>query len=636
MQAALRRRDGTGFYVDPARRDELYRMLQEKGRFAGETAEIRRADGTTLWTSMTCGAVYDETGGVLGFAGTIEDITETRRRRDEERLRVRAAMECASDAILIVDADGATLFANAAFERCFGYGREGLAEAGGLPAVLVDMANSAALAQAFRNGEPWQEEADVVAGDGRVLPLLIRVSTIRDDQGAGFGSVVICTDLTDRRQAEARIQHMAHYDWLTGLPNRVFFRERLNAAIAQAAHEGRGFAVLCLDLDRFKAVNDTLGHPAGDRLLQLAALRLQAVVREGDTVARVGGDEFTLIQLGISQPDQAMQLAERLIQALAEPFDLDGREAQIGASVGVALAPLHGTDPDRLLGFADVALYEAKSQGKRQACVFTPDMDRMLRKRTELERDLRRAVAEKRLHLHFQPQYLLATETLVGAEALLRWTDPQRGVVTPNEFIPVAEDSGLIVDIGHLVLETACREAVTWPQALSVAVNVSPVQFHSGDLIGTVRQILGETGLPASRLELEITEGVLLHDTEATRATLLGLKSLGVRITLDDFGTGYSSLSYLRRMPFDKIKIDRSFVAALGQDPAAGALVRSIIGLAKGLGLQTNAEGVETKLQARLLRDEGCQEVQGYYYSHPISAAAFADLQDPRLFARTA
>ncbi len=636
LAAAMHRDDGSSFYTQPGRRAEIYGLMRNSNGFVGEEAEIRRADGSHALISMTGRAVRDETGRVLSFSATMEDITDRQRRREEEQLRLRAAMECASDAILIVDSQGLALFVNPAFERCFGYTREAFSALGGLPAVLTDPAAADALSLALHRGEAWQKEADIRMADGRALPLLIRASTIRDSQGTSFGCVVICTDLRDRRQAEARIQYMAHYDWLTSLPNRVLFRERLSLALQHCTRDGGAFAILCMDLDRFKAVNDTLGHAAGDRLLQLVGARLQRAVREGDTVARVGGDEFIVVQLGLRHADQAVSLAGRLIQDLSQPFDLNGREAQIGTCIGIALAPSHGTDADRLLGYADLALYEAKAQGKGQLQMFTPDMDQVQRARTALEQDLRRAVTEQSLFLHFQPQYRLASGVLLGAEALLRWNDPERGAVSPNVFIPVAEESGLIHPIGLFVLHTACREAATWPNELRIAVNVSPAQFHAGDLIDTVGRVLRETGLSPERLELEITEGVLLRDTEATRATLLGLKSLGVRITLDDFGTGYSSLSYLRRMPFDKIKIDRSFVAALGQDEAATALVRSIIALANGLGLEANAEGVETKQQAKLLRDDGCHEVQGFYFGRPMSASAFTDLQNETRLAKIA
>ncbi len=622
---------GDDFYVKPGRGTALLLRLRHTQGFDSVISEIRRGDGSTAWVSQTARAVRDHAGRVLGFAGTLEDVSDRLRRQDEERLRVRAAMESASDAILIVDENGEKLFANPAFLQSFSPGEDD----GSCTSVLLSMVTDAraadGLARALRDGQAWEGEAEIPASEGDSKPMLIRVSAIRDGEGASFGSVVICTDLSDRRQAEARIQHMAHHDWLTGLPNRALFRERLDAALQAAFRadpdaDGISFAVLCIDLDRFKAINDTLGHAWGDALLQMVAARLQGLVRDGDTVARVGGDEFTLIQVGITEAAQAVALAERLIAELGAPFDLGGREVQIGASAGVVLAPLHGSDLDSLLSFGDVALYHAKSQGRSRSSLFSPDMNDMRRERAELESELRRAVVDQHLHLVFQPQFDLVSARLVGAEALLRWTHPVRGAIPPAEFIPIAEESGLISTLGTWVLTTACREAGAWAPDVRIAVNVSPAQFHAGDLIETVSRVLDETGLAAERLELEITEGVFMRDSDVTRKTLMELKGLGVRISLDDFGTGYSSLSYLRRMPLDKIKVDRSFVSALGHDPAAHALVRSIIGLAEVLGLETNAEGVETKAQAHMLRDEGCQEVQGFYFGRPVTAQAFLEI----------
>jgi diguanylate cyclase (GGDEF)-like protein/PAS domain S-box-containing protein len=632
----LEARATDAFYVTPGRGTELLTRLREAQGFDGVISEIRRGDGSTAWVSQTASAVRDHEGQVLGFAGTLEDVSDRLRRQDEERLRVRAAMECASDAILIVDEAGERLFANPAFLQSFGPGEDGRTCIGVLLSMLRDAGAADGLARALRDGLAWEGEADIPGADGDSKPMLIRASAIRDGQGASFGSVVICTDLSDRRRAEARIQHMAHHDWLTGLPNRALFRARLDAALQAAFRSdplctGISFAVLCIDLDRFKAINDTLGHAWGDALLQMVAARLQSLVRDGDTVARVGGDEFILIQLGISDASQAVALAERLVSELVQPFNLGGREVQIGASAGIVLAPLHGSDLDSLLSFGDVALYDAKSHGRCRCSLFSPDMTDMRRERAELEAELRRAVADQHLHVLFQPQFELASGRMVGAEALLRWTHPVRGAISPSEFIPIAEESGLIGSLGTWVLATACREAGAWPTDVRIAVNVSPAQFHAGDLIGTVSRVLDESGLAAGRLELEITEGVFMRDSDLTRTTLMELKALGVRISLDDFGTGYSSLSYLRRMPLDKIKVDRSFVSALGHDPAAHALVRSIIGLAEVLGLETNAEGVETKAQANLLRDEGCQEVQGYYFGEPVTAAAFLEFYGRRM-----
>jgi diguanylate cyclase (GGDEF)-like protein/PAS domain S-box-containing protein len=638
LTAALESAATDSFYLAPGRGAELLRRLRNDQGFDSVISEIRRGDGSTVWVSQTAQAVRDDTGRVLGFAGTLEDVTDRLRRQGEERLRVRAAMESASDAILIVDEAGEPLFANPAFQQAFGCVNQERLRVGALLEMVADPRAASSLSRALRDGQAWEGEADIPTLQSGIKPMLIRASAIRDGAGASFGSVVICTDLSDRRRAEARIQHMAHHDWLTGLPNRALFRARLNAALeivpeAPPATGQVSFAVLCIDLDRFKAINDTLGHAAGDTLLQMVAVRLQSLVREGDTVARIGGDEFTLIQRDIQGAGQAVALAERLIADLGEPYTLGGRDVQIGASVGIVLAPLHGSDLDSLLSFGDIALYHAKSGGRCGYSVFAPDMNDLRRERARLEADLRRAVAEQNFHLHFQPQFDLASGLLVGAEALLRWTDPVRGMVPPSEFIPVAEESGLINALGKWVLATACREACRWPDDMRVAVNVSPAQFHAGGLIGAVIAILDETGLAPDRLELEITEGVFMRDSEVTRTTLMELKALGVRITLDDFGTGYSSLSYLRRMPLDKIKVDRSFVAALGHDPAAHALVRSIIGLAKVLGFETNAEGVETKAQAHMLREEGCQEVQGYYFGRPVSAEDFAEFYERRTVA---
>jgi len=638
LTAALESAGTNSLYLAPERGAELLRRLREDQGFDSVISEIRRGDGSTIWVSQTAQAVRDDTGRVLGFAGTLEDVTDRLRRQGEERLRVRAAMESASDAILIVDETGEPLFANPAFQKAFGCVGPDRIRIGALFDMVADPKAAASLARALRDGQAWEGEADIPTPQCGIKPMLIRASAIRDGAGASFGSVVICTDLSDRRRAEARIRHMAHHDWLTGLPNRALFRARLNAALemvpkSQHASTQVSFAVLCIDLDRFKAINDTLGHAAGDALLQMVALRLQSLVREGDTVARIGGDEFTLIQLGIQEADQAVALAERLIVDLGEPYTLGGRDVRIGASVGIALAPMHGSDLDSLLSFGDVALYHAKSGGRCGYKIFAPDMNDLRRERAALEADLRRAVAEQNFHLHFQPQFDLASGRLVGAEALLRWTDPVRGVVSPAAFIPVAEESGLINSLGKWVLATACREACRWQDCVRVAVNVSPAQFHAGDLIEAVSTVLDETGLAPDRLELEITEGVFMLDSEVTRNTLMDLKALGVRITLDDFGTGYSSLSYLRRMPLDKIKVDRSFVAALGHDPAAHALVRSIIGLAKVLGFETNAEGVETQAQAHMLREEGCQEVQGYFFGRPASADEFVEFHGRRMMA---
>ncbi len=412
---------------------------------------------------------------------------------------------------------------------------------------------------------------------------------------------------------------MAHHDALTRLPNRVRFREQMEGALVPAAR-GEATAVLCIDLDHFKAVNDTLGHPVGDALLQAVADRIRSCVRPSDTVARLGGDEFAIVQVSVDQPMGSTALATRLIEKLSAPFDVQGHQVVISASIGIAIMPDDGDDPDCLLKNADMALYRAKEDGRGIHRYFEPDMDARMQARRTLELDLRKALALGEFELFYQPLVRLETNQVSGLEALLRWRHPRRGLVPPGEFIPLAEDIGLIGPIGAWVLKEACREATSWPSELKVAVNLSPVQFKNGTVVLDVVAALGASGLPASRLELEITETVLLQDTEATITTLNSLRDLGVSISMDDFGTGYSSLSYLRKFPFDKIKIDRSFIRDLSEEPDSIAIIRAVAGLGSSLGIATTAEGVETEAQLHRLREEGCTEVQGYLFSKPIPA----------------
>jgi diguanylate cyclase (GGDEF)-like protein/PAS domain S-box-containing protein len=432
----------------------------------------------------------------------------------------------------------------------------------------------------------------------------------------GGGWVSTHEDITERRRVEARIEHMARHDALTDLPNRVLLREHLEQHLGRV-RRGEALAVLCLDLDHFKAVNDSLGHPVGDALLQSAASRIRTCVGERDTVARLGGDEFAILQVGAGQPNGATALAQHLIQALGQPFDLDGHQVVIGTSVGIALAPLDGNDPDQLLKNADMGLYRAKSDGRSTFRFFEPEMDANMKVRRALEVDLRKALAQGEFELFYQPIVNLRHNDLSGFEALLRWHHPERGIVSPAEFIPLAEEIGLITPIGEWVLRKACTDAKLWPDPIVVAVNLSPVQFKSKNLVSTIVSALATSGLPPRRLEVEITETVLIQDNDTTLAVLHQLRDLGVRISMDDFGTGYSSLSYLRRFPFDKIKIDRSFIRDLARRDDSRSIVRAVTGLGASLGMVTTAEGVETEEQLRLLRAEGCTQVQGYLFSPP-------------------
>jgi diguanylate cyclase (GGDEF)-like protein len=427
--------------------------------------------------------------------------------------------------------------------------------------------------------------------------------------------LIAAVDITERKRAEARIAYMAHHDALTSLPNRVLLRLRMEEMLARRRRNGLSLATLCLDLDDFKTVNDTLGHPTGDLLLQEVGARLRGAVREQDVVARLGGDEFAILQADIAEPESAGALAERILAVVGEPYVLDGHLVSIRASIGIALAPGEGDDADRLLKNADMALYRAKGEGKGGCRFFEAEMDARLQARRRLEVDLRHAIATGGLEVHYQPLVDLAGCGISGFEALLRWCHPERGMISPAEFIPVAEETGLIAAIGAFVLRRACADAVTWPPHVKVAVNLSPLQFRTGNLLAIVKDALDGSALAPNRLELEITESLLLDRGEHVLATLHALRALGVRISMDDFGTGYSSLSYLRSFPFDKIKIDRSFVRDLGANPDSRAIVRAIIGLGASLGITITAEGVETEQDLACLRAEGCDEAQGFLFS---------------------
>jgi diguanylate cyclase (GGDEF)-like protein len=448
--------------------------------------------------------------------------------------------------------------------------------------------------------------------DGRVVALHYQPM-------ADGGWVTTHEDITERRRAEAELAFMARHDALTRLPNRTLFRERLEQAIATTRRHP-GCALLCLDLDGFKLINDTMGHPAGDALLQAVAERLLSVVREVDTVARLGGDEFAIIQVGLEAPHQAAILAERVIEVVGRAFDVDGHKIQVGASIGVSIAPADGMSHDLLLRNADTALYLAKADGRGTYRLFEPEMDARVQGRRLLELDLRDALSDTAFELHYQPVVNLRSGGVVGFEALIRWNHPVRGRVSPVDFIPIAEDTGLIVPIGKWVLRHACLEAMAWPPDIGVAVNLSAIQFKGGRLLDSVREALDASGLAPSRLELEITESVLLRSSEDRLALLHQLRALGVRIALDDFGTGYSSLSYLRSFPFDKIKIDRSFISDITTNADSRVIVSAVIGLAAGLGMTITAEGVERADQLATLREEGCTDVQGNLFSPPLPA----------------
>ncbi|MCR4283518.1 MAG: EAL domain-containing protein, partial [Bauldia sp.] len=467
--------------------------------------------------------------------------------------------------------------------------------------------------------------------DGRTLNLTFQAM----ENG---GSVVLVEDITERKSAEARISHLARYDSLTGLPNRMFLREQMENALAAAGSSA--CAIMFVDLDQFKQVNDTLGHPRGDMLLRAVADRLRHLVRSTDIVARFGGDEFVIVQTPITGSDEAAVLARRIVAALSETYEVDGHQVVIGASVGIAMSPRDATGPDHLLKIADMALYWAKADQRGTWRFFEPEMDVRAHARRSLALDLRHALSNNSFQVYYQPLFDLKTKKISTCEALLRWPHPLRGMISPAEFIPVAEEMGLIVDLGKWVLHEACRTCSQWPNNVRVAVNLSASQFRRGNVTKTIKQALAETGLDPSRLEIEITESVLFQDTRATRMILHQIRDLGVRISLDDFGTGYSSLSYLQSLPLNKVKIDRSFLEGLESGDRALVLLRGIARLSAELGLAVTVEGVETAEQLALIAAmESVTEAQGWLFAPALPAKEVQLLLDntiPQMIERVA
>ncbi|HYA07091.1 MAG TPA: EAL domain-containing protein, partial [Xanthobacteraceae bacterium] len=469
----------------------------------------------------------------------------------------------------------------------------------------------------------FEEQAVTMQGLGTRLTVASGIA-IRNEQGEPKFILNVVQDVTDRKRAEARVEHLAHHDALTDLPNRVAFSAHIAGAVERAGAAGESFAVLCIDLDRFKEVNDLFGHGVGDELLCAIAKRLQSA-SEGAFVARVGGDEFIVVCADGPQPASAESLANRLLRSLDADIELADHTVRAGMSIGIAIYPADGADISTLVANADAALYRAKADVRGSIRFFEPDMDKQLRERRSLRHDLRSALPRGELTLLYQPEASI-DGAIIGFEALVRWNHPTRGMVAPADFIPLAEESALIIPIGEWILREACREAASWPTPLGIAVNFSPVQFRHGDLPALVHAVLLETGLAANRLEIEITEGVLMADFSRAVSLLRRLKALGVRIAMDDFGTGYSSLSYLQAFPFDKIKIDRAFVANLDRNPQSAAIIRAVIGLGRGLNLPVVAEGVETNEQLAFLKREACSEVQGYLVGRPAPIAQYSRL----------
>lgn len=613
-------------------------IARSQGRFEAEGWRMRK-DGTPFWAHVVIDAIHDDAGALMGFAKITRDCTE-RRERELQLLRAKdlaerynteltslssfleAVVSHIPSCVLVLDAvSRRILLANRQAETMFGGTREqmqGKTVQECLPPAVhefFDRLTNDALRSDGALREAGQEELTSPGG-----PRTLRSKTLvfhSSDPRSRY-VLLIADDITDENAAHAQVRYMAHHDTLTGIPNRRLFREQLLKAL-NPDYPARTAAVLCLDLDNFKSVNDTLGHQYGDELLRQLARRLAKNLREQDTLARLGGDEFAVVLPGVEKTDDLRQMAQRLIDAVREPFQVDGHTVPVSVSIGIATASAQECSADHLLRYADMALYEAKRNGRNCLAFFQPEMEAAALKRHEMEMDLRQAILSHQLHLHYQPIKDISHVRTVGREALMRWQHPVKGLIMPNDFIFIAEETGLIHELGAFTLHEACREAMTWAPHETVAVNLSPTQFTNNALVSLVESALATSGLPASRLELEITESVLLANSEANLNTLNRLKQLGVKVALDDFGTGYSSLGYLRSFEFDKIKIDKSFTQDVESSKEALAIIRAINGIGRSLDIPTTAEGVETEAQLERLTQEGCSHFQGYLLGRPVS-----------------
>ena len=611
---------------------DVIRHRQETGSFDGNVEEFcsaimqNVAEGKVSRTMMECadGRSFQIVNKPLtegGWVATIEDITD-RRNLEQERDRnyafLRQIIDHIPTQITVKDMrDRRYVLANRVAETQFGMSRDEIVGKTALDlfpkeAAEIIAADDEKALQCpeglFLDITPWQSQAT-----GQRFITSRRIG-IPDQSGQTRYIINVVDDVTDRRRADEKIAHLAHYDALTDLPNRVLFRERIEREL-QKTSRGEQFALLYIDVDEFKGINDSLGHHVGDELLKAVAARIRDCIRECDHVARLGGDEFAVIQTDVEHSGDVIEFVTRIQDAIRQPYECLGHQLSTDASIGIALAPRDGTDLDQLVKNADLAMYGAKGDGRRTYRFFEPAMDAQAKARLTLERDLRQALVDGSFELHYQPVVDLNSDEVTGCEALLRWRHPQRGMISPGDFVAVAEETGLIVELGEWVLRTACAEAATWPHHVRLAVNVSPIQLKCPTLSLKVAGALAASGLAANRLELEITEAVLIRDDEMALAILHQLRELGIRIALDDFGTGYSSLSYLKRFPFDKIKIDRCFVSDVAEIDGSSAIVQAVVNIAATRNITTTAEGVETPEQKEMLRRLGCTEMQGYLFS---------------------
>jgi diguanylate cyclase (GGDEF)-like protein/PAS domain S-box-containing protein len=596
----------------------------------GREMEVRRRkkNGEVFWAHLQLSLLKDDNGQPNGLIGFLSDVTE--RRNADEQLRLHARIfEQSDEAILITDAQEKIVSVNPAFTRITGYSAAEVT--GETPRKLRSGRHDAAFFQSmwqrlldtgYWQGEVWDRRKD-----GEIYPTWLSIGSVRNSADEITHYFSIFTDITDRKRAEGRMHHLAYFDALTGLPNRMQFSRLADQALMSSRRKESFGAVLFIDLNRFKPINDTLGHEAGDKVLQETATRLRACVRGADVVCRLGGDEFVVGLFEIANREHAASVAQKLLATLDDPIVIEGRELKLGAAIGISIYPEDGMSTETLLRQADIAMYRAKQTGPDGMAFFNADMNQRAIDRLNLEAGLRRAIERDELLLYYQPKVNIKDGTIVGAEALVRWRHPERGLVPPAEFVPVAEESGLIVHVSNWVLEAVCKQIRQWMDtgfpAMHIAVNLSARDFSSG-LPARVQELLERYGIGAEWLELEITEGMLMHHTAAVIAMMEEITALGVSLSLDDFGTGYSSLSYLKRFPIDTLKIDRSFIISIPDDTDDCAIAGAIVGMSKQLKHNVIAEGVETTDQLVFLKGLGCDEIQGYLFSPPVPAETFA------------